>query len=415
MAAVFLFVNFLALAILQPADNATNWGSFVVWLLTAIGGSWLLDRYLLQRDPLLFPLTMLLSGWGLVVIGRLEPAFAARQTLWLIVSVGALVVAIFPYILRWLRNYRYILLAVGLILLVCTIRFGVNPSDPTDIYGLPKLWLGLAGVYFQPSEVLKIILVAFLASYLGEQYPALRTTGLAADSQRWWAFSPRIVGPILLMWGMSMVILIWQRDLGTAILFFMLFLTLLYIVSGSILIPIVGVVLILAAGFVAYQLFSVVELRIDIWLNPWPEADGRAYQIVQSLQAFSAGGVFGQGIGQGSPIYIPVIHSDFVFAAIAEEWGSLGIITLLAVIAIVVMRGLRIAVLQQARPFYALLAVGLTTLIGIQSLLIMGGVLKLLPLTGVTLPFLSYGGSSLLTSFIIIGLLLRLSTEERVA
>jgi cell division protein FtsW len=150
---------------------------------------------------------------------------------------------------------------------------------------------------------------------------------------------------------------------------------------------------------------------VDIWLNPWPEADGRAYQIVQSLMAFGAGSIFGEGIGQGSPTYIPVVHSDFVFSALAEEYGLLGVVVLITCIAIFVMRGLRIAVLTQERPFYSLMAIGLSMLIGIQSFLIMGGVLKILPLTGVTLPYISYGGSSLLISFIILGLLLRLSSE----
>ncbi|MEO1287401.1 MAG: FtsW/RodA/SpoVE family cell cycle protein, partial [Chloroflexota bacterium] len=153
------------------------------------------------------------------------------------------------------------------------------------------------------------------------------------------------------------------------------------------------------------------ELRVDIWLNPWLEADGRAYQIVQSLMAFASGGIFGEGIGQGSPTYIPVVHSDFIFSALAEEYGLIGVLVLVSAICIFIMRGLRIAVQHQDRPFNALLALGLTMLIAIQCILIMGGVLKLLPLTGVTLPYMSYGGSSLLASFVIVGLLLRLSAE----
>lgn len=240
----------------------------------------------------------------------------------------------------------------------------------------------------------------------------MRAENLEGGAHKGLPFSPRVYGPILLMWGISVVVLIWQRDLGTAILFFAVFLVLLYIASGYNWILISGAILIVIAGIVAYREFSVVQLRIDIWLNPWPEADGRAFQIVQSLLAFAAGGPFGQGVGQGSPTYIPVVHSDFVFAALAEEWGLLGVIVVILCIALVVTRGLRIAVRQQRNSFLALLTVGLSILIATQSLLIMGGVLKLVPLTGVTLPFLSYGGSSLLTSFIIIGLLLRLSAQE---
>ncbi len=225
-------------------------------------------------------------------------------------------------------------------------------------------------------------------------------------------FSPRIVGPVVLMWGLSVVILIWQRDLGTAVLFFIVFMVLLYVASGYTALLIVGALLIGAAALVAYRLFDVVQLRVDIWLNPWPEADNRAFQIVQSLLAFASGGVFGQGVGQGSPNYIPVVHSDFVFAALAEEWGLLGVVAVIACIATFVIRGLRIAILQRSRPFHTLLAVGLSVMLATQSLLIMAGVLKLIPLTGVTLPYFSYGGSSLLVNFVMVGLLMRLSSGE---
>ena len=405
LAGLFVFANALALVGIAPIhDQLMHWLPPLVWAACAFAGSFLLDRYLPGRDPLLFPLAMLLSGWGLVVIDRLSPGFANRQMLWLALGVGVMLfVTALPHMLDWLRRYRYILLVVGLALLVSTIILGQNPSGQR---GAPQLWLGFGGIYFQPSEALKIILVAFLASYLSEQVPLLRTKTLRRGR---FGLSPRIIGPILLMWGLSIVILIWQRDLGTATLFFLVFLILLYIASGYTVILLSGGVLVGLAAFVAYHLFSVVQLRVDIWLNPWSEATGRAYQVVQSLMAFSSGSIFGQGIGQGSPGYIPVAHSDFVFAALAEEWGLLGVIVIIASFALLVMRGLRAAVRHQGPPFYALLSTGLSMLIGIQSLLIMGGVLKLVPLTGVTLPFMSYGGSSLLVSFIIIGLLLRLS------
>lgn len=409
IAAIFLLVNFLALAILHSDTSPTIWIHLGVWLIGAVVGSSLLERYLPGRDPLLFPITMFLSGWGLVLIDRLAPPFAERQTLWLAVSVAAmLVVAIFPHILRWLRQYRYVLLLFGILLLIGTIILGTNPSGSLSA---PQLWLGFGSVFFQPSEALKIILVAFLASYLAEQFPAIRTENLDGKGQRL-SISPRVLGPIILMWGICILILVWQRDLGTAILFFTIFMLLLYVASGSNLVLICGVLLIAAAGLVAYKAFPVVQLRMDIWINPWPEADGRAFQIVQSLLAFAAGGSFGQGVGQGSPTFIPVVHSDFVFSALAEEWGLLGTITVIACVGILVVRGLQIAVKQERRSYLTLLATGLSLLIATQSFLIMAGVLKIVPLTGVTLPFLSYGGSSLLASFVIIGLLLRLSALE---
>lgn len=411
LSGAFLLVNTIALTLLYDITLTTGW-HLLVWSLCAVAGTLTLQRTLPQRDPLLFPLVMFLSGWGIVLIDRLAPFFADRQTIWLALSTGALLVsATVPQLLRWLRQYRYLLLMLGLSLLVSTILLGRNPSG---LAGAPELWLGIGQVFFQPSEALKVILVAFLASYLAEQYPALRAENRlrGLENGRAW-LSPRILGPILLMWSLCVVVLVWQRDLGTAALFFIVFLLLLYVASGQLFILLGGGALILLAGFAAYHLFSVVELRVDIWLNPWLEADGRAYQIVQSLMAFSAGSIFGEGIGQGAPTYIPVVHSDFIFAAIAEEYGLLGVLTVIAAVLIIVMRGLRLAVLHQERPFYALMALGLSLLIGVQSLLIMGGVLKLVPLTGVTLPFMSYGGSSLLASFVIAGLLLRLSAEER--
>ena len=405
LAGLFIAVNFIALALQRP-PSLQHWLPLIVWTGCAVGGSYVLQRYLPQRDPFIFPIVMLLSGWGLLLIDRLAPIFADRQGVWLLVSTLAmLATAIHPRILRWLRQYRYLILFIGLALLISTIILGRNPSG----FG-PALWLGIGQIYFQPSEVLKIILVAFLASYLSEQHPALRAEIKAEHHSTRWR-SPRIIGPIILMWSICVIVLVWQRDLGTAILFFAVFLILLYVASGQPLIILAGIILTGLAAVAAYYLFDVVQLRIDIWLNPWPEADGRAYQIVQSLMAFAAGGVTGNGIGLGSPEYIPVVHSDFVFAALAEEWGFIGVMALIVLLALFVIRGLRVALLSQERPYRALLATGLSMLIAVQSLLIMGGVLKLIPLTGVTLPWLSYGGSSLLMTFILSGLLLRLSAE----
>lgn len=409
LAGLFLCVNSAGLMLVRGNIALSEWVHVGVWGVVALTGSALLQRYLPNRDPLLFPITMFLSGWGLIIIDRLAPAFAERQTIWLVISAAALVaVSVFPHLLRWLRQFRYVLLLLGILLLVGTIVLGTNPSGSLSA---PQLWLGFGAIYFQPSEALKIILVAFLASYLAEQFPAIRS-GILGNKSRGIPISPRVLGPIVLMWGICILILVWQRDLGTAILFFTIFVLLLYVASGSNLVLVSGLLLTVAAGIVAYRAFPVVRLRMDIWINPWPEADGRAFQIVQSLLAFAAGGTFGQGVAQGAPTYIPVVHSDFIFSALAEEWGLLGIISVIACIAVLVARGFRIAIQQERRSFLALLAVGLSLLIATQSFLIMAGVLKLVPLTGVTLPLLSYGGSSLLASFVIVGLLLRLSALE---
>lgn len=407
-AVLFVTVNFLALQIIRSAPISAL-TPLAAWLAAVIAGTYALNRWLPRRDPLLFPICMFLSGWGLVSIDRLEPVFADRQAVWLLISMAAMIVtACSPYVLRALRDYRYLLLIGGIMLLAASIIFGVNPSATA---GAPALWLGFGGVYFQPSEVLKIVLVAFLASYLAEQYPLLsaRDVHVSLGGR---LITPRLLGPILLMWGICVLVLIWQRDLGTALIFFIVFMSLLYLASGQAFLLMATAGLVTAAGFFAYNMFPVVTRRVDIWMNPWLDPENTAYHIVQSLIAFANGSIFGQGIGQGAPRYVPVIHSDSIFAAIGEEWGLLGITVLLGILSILVVRGMRLGPAHQERPFYALLAVGLTTLIAIQSLLIMGGVIKLIPLTGVTLPFVSYGGSSLLISFIILGLLLRLSSSE---
>lgn len=412
---LFIGVNFVALGIVRPDSIPSNILSFVTWLICAVVGHGVLNRFLPKRDKLLFPIVMMLSGWGLVTIDRLAPRFADRQTAWLAVGVVAMLLVVrMPDLLRWLRQYRYLWLMAGLGLLLSTMLLGSNPSGMS---GAPQLWLGFWGVFFQPSEALKVILVAFLASYLAEQYPSMRSSEVAQEwmtkRSRLSALSPRVVGPVLLMWGLSVLILVWQRDLGTAVLFFAVFVVLLYTASGYSGVLVGGGLLIMMAGYVGYHLFAVVRLRFDIWLNPWADADGRAYQIVQSLQAMASGSVFGQGVGQGFPVYIPVVHSDFVYMAVAEEWGLLGAIVVIALFAVLVARGLQIALLNLNKPFEVFLAVGLTMMIGLQSILIMGGVTRLLPLTGVTLPFISYGGSSMLMSFIMIGVLLRLSAVDR--
>ncbi len=408
---VFVVINYIALMLQRPESVQGAVVTCLVWISCTLTGHILLNRYTRMRDPFLYPIVMFLSGWGLVAIERLAPTFADRQTVWLVVSlIGLLITAVYAAPLQWLRNYRYLWLIFGLGLLLSTILLGRNPSGQI---GAPPLWIGIGNVNFQPSEALKILLVAFLASYLAEQAPIMRAESLMSGSKyRLLSFSPRVLGPILLMWSLCIVVLIWQRDLGTAVLFFAIFLILLYVATGYLSVLLGGAVMILLAGLVAYSLFDVVRLRIDIWLNPWAEADGRAYQIVQSLQAFASGSVFGHGVGQGSPTYIPVVHSDFIFAAIGEEWGLLGVITIIFCIATLLLRGLMIALRCQRAPFQALVAVGLTASLGIQSIMIMGGVLRVLPLTGVTLPFLSYGGSSLMMSFIMIGLLIRLSSSD---
>jgi len=362
-----------------------------------------LNRYLPHRDPFLLPTAALLTGWGLLLIGRLAINFLLRQTIWLLTSTAALLVIVrLSQDLRWLRRFRYTWLFGGLALLAITLVFGVNPSG----YG-PRLWLGAWDVYFQPSEPLKLLMVVYLASYLAERGELLISEGRMVG--RWRLPPLAYVGPLLAMFGLAVVLLAWQQDLGAAMLFFFTFLAMLYLATGQWGYVVVGLVLFIAAGLIGYRFSDRVALRVDGWVNPWPGAADRAFQIVQSLLAFGAGGIFGQGLGLGRPTYIPAVHTDFVFAAIGEEFGLAGTLVVVALYGALALRGFRIAA-RTPRPFERFLAAGLTAGLVIQAWVIMAGNAKLAPIAGVTLPFVSYGGSSLLTSSVALGLLLRISS-----
>jgi len=351
-------------------------------------------------DPILLPLTYFLAGLGLVLTTRLAPAaFVIRQQFWLVIAtVLLLLVALVPPNLNWLRRYKYTWLIGGLLLLSATLVFGVNPSG----YGA-RLWLNVGSFYFQPSEPLKLLMIVFLAAYLADRRRQL--VEVKAYLGPIAVPHPAYFGPMLLMWGFSIVLLIWQRDLGAALLFFGTFLGMLYLATNERRYLWVGGILLVAAVIIGYYLFDVVELRVDAFLNPWLDPAGRSFQIVQSLLAFASGGFLGQGLGQGLPTAIPVVHTDFVFAAIGEEYGLWGATGILLCFALLISRAFYIAV-RARNGFEQLLAAGIGTMLGLQTLIIMLGTLKLLPLTGVTLPFVSYGGSSLVTGFIMVGLLL---------
>ena len=413
IAAAFLLAGTLTLAIRNSQFAIRNsqfdighWSlvisSFAVSFATA---HVTLSRCLPERDPFLLPTAALLTGWGLLVIGRLAINFLLRQIIWLPISIVALLVVVrLSHDLRWLRRFRYTWLFGGLALLAATLVFGVNPSG----YG-PRLWLGAFGLYFQPSEPLKLLLVVYLASYLAERRELI-------VSERWkvgrWRLPPlAYVGPLLAMFGLAVILLAWQQDLGAAMLFFFTFLAMLYLATGQWGYVVTGLTLFLLAGLAGYHFSDRVALRVDGWLTPWPEAAGRAFQIVQSLLAFGAGGIIGQGLGLGHPGYIPAVHTDFVFAAIGEEFGLAGTLIIVALYGVLVLRGFRIAA-RAPRPFERFLAAGLTASLAIQAWVIMAGNAKLAPIAGVTLPFVSYGGSSLLISFIALALLLHISNQR---
>lgn len=374
-------------------------------------GSLFLSWRLPTADQLLLPVVALLSAVGLLSIRRLETTtqfagYAERQIIWLAIGIVVLIATILlvPH-LDSLRRYKYTAAAVGFLLIIGTIKFGV------DITGGPyRRWFGFHGVYFQPVEILKILVVIFFAAYLDEKREVLAQAEFRLGRLR---LPPlQYLGPLFLTWLLSLLLLTFQNDLGSALLFFGIFLSMLYVASERRSYLWIGLSVFVVGVVLAFRLFPHVRQRADIWLNPWRYAHDQAFQVVQGLIALANGGVIGSGLGQGHPGYVPVANTDFIFTSIGEELGLVGGLAVLALFLVLAFRGLRIATLARD-PFEGLLAVGLTSTLAIQAIVIIGGNLRLMPLTGVTLPFMSYGGSSLLANFVIVGLLLRISAHER--
>ena len=404
LAAVFLFIYSIILTLapavreqsLNVPFRLSHWIGFAAWLLLAFLAYRVTSRLLPDRDPYLLPSALLLSGWGLLTIWRLDSSLGLRQALWLGVSiVGIAIVIFFLKDLNFLRRYKYILLSTGLALTALTLFFGTNPTGTG-----PRLWLGCCGVYLQPSEPLKLLLVVYLAAYLADRL----TTSLHFFPLLW---------PTIFATGLGLALLLVQRDLGTASIFIMLYTVILYLATGRRRVLIATTIGLMIAGSIGYLFIGVVHTRLDVWINPWYDPTGNAYQIVQSLLAIANGGTIGRGPGLGSPSLVPVAQSDFIFSAIAEETGLAGTFGLFAIFGLIFARGL-IAALRAKDRFRRLLAAGLIAYLGIQALLIIGGNLRLLPLTGETLPFVAYGGSSLLTAFVALALLLIISNQTDV-
>lgn len=415
-----LILFFLAVALtLSPAGRARSWGvdfkwahwsSFALWIILFYLAHRTAAQYLPHRDPYLLPVAGLLYGWGLITIWRLTPRFGIRQTLWMIPVVLIFIWGIKrPSILNSLKRYKYFWLSSGLGLTALTLLFGTNPTGSLS----PHLWLGCCGIYIQPSEPLKLLLIVYLAAYLADSLDnrtRRREGKLMVTSYFTHRFLP-LLAPTLIMTGLAMALLVFQRDLGTATIFLFLYAIIIYVATNRWEILITSSILLTLAGFAGYFLFDVVRLRIEAWINPWLDPSGRSFQIVQSLLAVANGGLVGRGIGLGNPGLVPIPHSDFIFAAISEESGLVGALGLILLLALICNRGLSIA-LRTSDNFQRILACGLTTYISAQSILIIGGNLRLLPLTGVTLPFVSYGGSSLVTSFLALMILLHISNQS---
>jgi peptidoglycan glycosyltransferase len=356
-----------------------------------------------NADGVLLPLAALLNGIGYVMIARLDDHLAGLQATWTLIGVGAFIATLVVLQrVRDLERYRYTFMLIGVGLLVLPIPLG------RSIHGA-RIWVSIGPLNFQPGEFAKIALAIFFAAYLVDRRELL---GIAARRIGPLSLPElRHFGPVLLAWLASLVVMFFEKDLGSSLLFFALFIVLLWVATERASYLAVGGVLFAIGAFFAWNAFSHVQERVDVWLHPWAEASGHGYQIVQATFGMAWGGIPGTGLGLGRPGTVPAATTDFIFAAIGEELGLLGAAAVLTAFLLMVGAGLRIAV-RAASPFETLLATGLTTILGLQAFIIMGGVVRLVPLTGITLPFVSYGGSSLVANYVLLALLLRISSGD---
>jgi cell division protein FtsW (lipid II flippase) len=360
-------------------------------------------------DPVLLPVATALNGLGLAMIYRIDLAsltsHSTRQLLWTTVGV-----VLFAGVLVGLRDHRrlqaytYTFGLAAIVLLLLPLVPGLG----TEINGA-RIWIGIGGFSFQPGEVAKVALVIFFAGYLVVHRDALALAGrrlAAIDLPR-----GRDLGPILVMWLVSLAVLVFERDLGSSLLFFGLFVVMLYVATERPGWLVVGIALFAGGSATAYMLFSHVQTRVEGWLHPFSDTD-RFGQIVEGIYGMAWGGLVGRGLGQGEPWRISFAYSDFIVAAIGEELGLTGVIAMLVLFGLIVERALRTALICRD-GFGKLVATGLGMVLALQVFVVVGGVTKLIPLTGLTTPFMSYGGSSMVANWVVIGLLLRISDQVR--
>jgi len=385
-------------SVLQPL-------AYLPWVAAVAAVAMFLQAMLLRCrfSPWLLPFSFFFASVGLVEIARLKPILFIPQLRWLLIGMTAfLVVLRCGRSIVELTSYQYMLGLSCLVLLALPLLFG------TEIGG-SRNWLVLGPVQVQPSEFSKILLVLFLSAYLADHEEVL-----TSEKHHFLLFRLpplRFIAPLLCIWGMAILMFVVARDLGSALLFFGIAVFMTYMATGSRSYVFIALLVFVAAAAASYALFGHVRVRFDIWLDPWADPNGMAYQVVQSLFAFGSGGVWGTGFAHGHPGLIPEVHTDFIFAAIAEELGLIGSLTLLLGYAVFFLIGIRTALSGETME-RILLSAGASVVFLLQAFIIMAGVTKFLPLTGITLPFVSYGGSSMVSSYLLLGLLAVLSQRK---
>ncbi|HEX4979048.1 MAG TPA: FtsW/RodA/SpoVE family cell cycle protein [Acidimicrobiales bacterium] len=406
LAALVTAGGYMLASLGKSADLPANLVPFLLVILALLGAAHFAMRRLARHaDGVLLPMAGLLNGIGYVFIARLDPDKAGLQAVWTAVGVGAFVATLAVVRrARDLERYRYTFALVGIGLLLMPLLPGIG----RNING-SRIWIRLGPLGFQPGEVAKVALAIFFAGYLVEKRELLQTFSRRIGSVG--LPDPKYLGPVFAAWSFSLVVMIFERDLGSSLLFFALFVAMLWVATARVFYLFMGLGLFLVGAGVAYNRFGHVQSRVEIWLDPFQDVSGRGFQLVQSLFAFGSGGVAGRGISLGSPNRIPAVTTDFIFAAIGEELGLVGTTAVVIGFLLMVGVGLRIAV-QARNDFEKLLACGLTVILAVQTFIILGGVTRLVPLTGITLPFMSYGGSSLLANYVLLALLLRVSSDS---
>ena len=355
-------------------------------------------------DPAILPISFALSGVGIAFVTRIVPDLAVNQLLWLFIGIAAMIATLAVVRnLDKLANYKYTLMIVGILLLL-------SPMLPVIGYesGGGQLWLRFGSFSFQPGELAKILIVFFIAAYLAANREMLSVFTWKVGPL--WLPSLATLLPLIVMWALAFIVVVLEKDLGLALVLFSVFVIMLYVATGKKLYLVVSIGLAAIAAVALYGMMGHVQTRVAIWQDPFAEAQGGGFQLVQSLYSIADGDLFGTGIGRGmggQPVAeggIPVAESDFIFSAICEEFGILVGLILILLYVILFARGLLLA-MRARSSFHALLAVGAVTSLALQTFMIVGGVIKMIPLTGVTLPFVSYGGSSMLSSMLMLGIL----------
>lgn len=354
-----------------------------------------------EGDQLLLPIAAGLSALSLVMIYRVRPELLLREAVW--VSLGLMTFVLVRMAvgdLRWVRQYAYVCGALGLVLLVATAAVGVERNGA-------RQWIPLGPLTIEPAEIVKLLLVAFYAGVLTATRGLLTLPG----PRRWTTELARI-GPMLLVCLGALLLLAFQHDLGLAMLYYSVFLVMLYVATGRLDYILVGLLAFAAGGAACYQVFAHVRVRVDVWMNPWADPSGHGYQILQGLYSLATGGVLGTGLGNGHPELMPAVHTDMLFPAIGEELGAVGAFCVVALYLLLLGRMFRTAIRAQD-PLRQLVAAGLAGALGLQTFIILGGSTRLIPLTGIPAPFLSYGGSAAVSNFAALAVLLGISEEAR--